>query len=209
MHVFLLSLALSVDGFFVGLSLGFKKIKIPFQGKAIIGAMSVLFAYAAVSCGELLARLLPDHIAKIMGAAIMGLVGLWIIFGNFFRQSSFLENQKKSFSAFIKSKTNLPIKVLNNPPMSDMDQSGVIDLKEALLIGIALSLDILGTGFGIGAIGISPLTISPCVGLFLIIFLSAGMLTARFITKITPLSEQMFSYLTGIILIILSISRLF
>lgn len=209
MQIALLSLALSADGFFVGLSLGLRKIIIPSSCKAIICVMAMLLSYCSVSCGETLTHFFPDYMAKMIGAVIMLLVGLWIMFGNFVRQRSFSETKKQSFSKCLGKKTNLPVKVLGNPPIGDMDQSGVIELKEALLIGVALSIDMLGTGFGIGAVGISPMLIAPWVGLFQILFLSTGMFTSHFIKKITPFGEKMFSYLSGTILIILSLYRFF
>ena len=62
------------------------------------------------------------------------------------------------------------IQILRTPQMADVDRSGIISASEALLLGIALSLDSFGAGLGAAMIGFSPLltalVISTASGVF-------------------------------------------
>lgn len=200
MQTFLLALALGIDGFFWGLSLGLKKIIIPLPCRAVIGLASMLVAFLCVLGGKSLALLLPETIAKVAGAALLLLTGVWILSGVFF---------KKKPAKSLSEKTNLPLLILSDPPKGDMDGSGVIDCKEAFFIGLALSVDMLGCGFGLGAVGFSPLALPLWVGLMQTLTLSAGGLAAGFIKKAAPEGEGACSFLSGLLLILLSIYRLF
>lgn len=48
----------------------------------------------------------------------------------------------------------ITIQVLRDPSNCDIDKSGIIDVKESLLLGLALSVDAIGVGIGSAAFGI-------------------------------------------------------
>ena len=51
----------------------------------------------------------------------------------------------------------LVIQILRKPTVADFDKSGTISAGEALLLGIALSVDSFGAGIGASLLGMHPL----------------------------------------------------
>jgi putative Mn2+ efflux pump MntP len=69
------------------------------------------------------------------------------------------------------------IQILRTPSSADMDASGSISPMEAMLLGIALSLDAFGAGLGAALLGFSPIPTSLMIALFSGSFLLLGMRT--------------------------------
>ena len=101
----------------------------------------------------------------------------------------------------------LVICVLRAPQAADMDRSGTISASEAMLLGIALSLDALGAGFGAAMVGFpalpSSLLIAAASGMFLLAGLSFG---RKFAVRFG--GAKAVSVLPGLILIATGIARL-
>ncbi|MBY0008845.1 manganese efflux pump [Paenibacillus typhae] len=69
------------------------------------------------------------------------------------------------------------IQILRTPSSADMDASGSISSMEAMILGIALSLDAFGAGLGAALLGFSPVWTSLMIALFSGTFLLLGMKT--------------------------------
>ncbi|MBW4082308.1 manganese efflux pump [Paenibacillus sp. S150] len=69
------------------------------------------------------------------------------------------------------------IQILRTPSSADMDASGSISSMEAMVLGIALSLDAFGAGLGAALLGFSPVSTSLMIALFSGTFLLLGMKT--------------------------------
>ncbi|MGN7760826.1 manganese efflux pump [Paenibacillus sp. 22594] len=69
------------------------------------------------------------------------------------------------------------IQILRTPSSADMDASGSISSTEAMVLGIALSLDAFGAGLGAALLGFSPVSTSLMIALFSGTFLLLGMKT--------------------------------
>lgn len=100
----------------------------------------------------------------------------------------------------------LIIQILRTPSVADVDRSGIITSGEALLLGIALSLDAFGAGIGAALVGFpavpTAILIAAASGMFLwagmrIGFLASGL---RWVQRLTVLP--------GIILIAMGIFKL-
>lgn len=183
--VVLLSVSLSMDSLFLGLAYGIKQTKIPLLSQLMICLFSILYAIVAIVIGSSISTFLPKEVAKIAGGAILAVVGIMMLI-NAFKQNKVvssditLENTPKTiFKLFIKS-LGLTIEVLKNPQAGDIDHSGTIDLKEAFLLGLALSLDSLGTGIGSALSGLTGWYIPVAIGFFQLIFLNTGLFFGKF-----------------------------
>ena len=208
--VMLLSVSLSMDSLFLGLAYGIKQTKIPLPSKLMICLFSILYAIAAILIGSSISTFLPKEAAKIIGGAILAIVGIMMLI-NAFKQNKAVtsdiitENSPKTiFKLFIKS-LGLTIEVLKNPQAGDIDRSGTIDLKEAFLLGLALSLDSLGTGIGSALSGLTGWYIPVAIGIFQLIFLNTGL----FFGKIFPLKKdnQFIKMIPGAMLLVLFVIR--
>ena len=99
-------------------------------------------------------------------------------------------------------------KVLKNN-YYDFNNSNLIDPKEAVALGLALSLDSFGIGVSYS------LTTSNCfifpflIGIFQIIFLSLGSFLGKKINNISNLPDFICSIVSGILLILFGIFRLY
>lgn len=69
------------------------------------------------------------------------------------------------------------IQILRTPSSADMDASGSISSMEAMVLGIALSLDAFGAGLGAALLGFRPVPTSLMIALFSGTFLLLGMKT--------------------------------
>lgn len=208
--VFLLSVSLSMDSLFLGLAYGIKQTKIPLTSKLIICLFSILYAIASILIGSSISYLLPKEAGKILGGSILAIVGIMMLI-NAFKQNKVITSDiinekepKTIFKLFIKS-LDITIEVLKNPQAGDIDRSGTIDLKEAFLLGLALSLDSLGTGIGSALSGLTGWYIPVAIGFFQLFFLSAGL----FFGRIFPLKQdnQFIKMIPGTLLLVLFVIR--
>ena len=149
----LLVIAVSLDGFGVGITYGMQKIKVPFNALFIIMLCSGLVLLASMTIGRMLEAFISADTAKILGGVILITIGLFSLF-NIIRSK--LKKQHVSImetdtSTFDDIKT-----VLATPDKADLDRSGTISASEALLLGFALSLDAFGAGIGASMLGYAP-----------------------------------------------------
>jgi len=150
--VLLLGIGANLDNLGVGVSYGIRGIKVRWQANAVIAGIALAGTGAAIVAGNEAAGLLPLMAARRAGAAILLLVGLWI------GLQAWLEHVTPPPGDAPQRLLRLPllgaagvwIEILRDPQKADVDRSGAIDLREAMLLGIALSLNNVGTGLGAG-----------------------------------------------------------
>lgn len=155
--VLLLGIGANLDNLGVGISYGMRGIKVRWQANAVIAGIALVATGLATAAGNEAAALLPLVAAKRVGAAILLLVGLWI------GLEAWLEHLSPSADGAPQRLLRVPvlgapgvwIEILRDPQKADVDRSGAIDLREAALLGIALSLNNVGTGLG-GGLGHYP-----------------------------------------------------
>ena len=100
----------------------------------------------------------------------------------------------------------LVIQILRKPSIADIDRSGNISASEAVLLGVALSLDAFGAGIGAALIGFAPMLTSVVIALASGTFLATGL---RIGYKYSDLSWiQRLSVFPGFVLIIMGIMKL-
>ncbi|NLX91178.1 MAG: sporulation membrane protein YtaF [Firmicutes bacterium] len=163
----LLAAALSADGFGVGLAYGIRKIKVSFFSILLIIFCAVLAMTFSLIFGQLIAGFIPYHLTSFFGGSILVLFGFWQL----------LEGLKKykdnPVLLTIKLKTfGLVLQIIREPENADMDRSGDINYKEALLLGIALNIDVAGVGLGAAMAGYSFILIPfVTIGLFFALYL--------------------------------------
>ncbi|RED84189.1 sporulation membrane protein YtaF [Cohnella phaseoli] len=218
----LLSFAVSLDGFGVGMTYGVRKIKIPVSSVAIISACSGLIILLSMMVGVAMTRWIPPQGASAVGAVILIGIGMWALL-QFIRSGERDERDRgKHGSAGAGAADtigNAPvlkmelkifgfiIQILRTPSAADMDRSGTISAGEAFLLGTALSLDAFGAGIGAALVGFPPLltavVIAASSGLFLWSGTKFGMWASRWRWV------KQLSMLPGIILILMGVFKLF
>ncbi|RDW15601.1 sporulation membrane protein YtaF [Oceanobacillus chungangensis] len=178
--LFLLVIAVSLDGFGVGITYGMQKIKVPLRALFIIMVCSGLVLLISMTLGKVLETLISADTARVLGGVILITLGIFSLV-NIIRSKL----KKQHVTETDPNSTTLSdIKtVLSTPDKADLDQSGIISVSEAVLLGFALSLDAFGAGIGASMLGYSPILtaflIASMSGLFLFSGIRIGILLAQ------------------------------
>ncbi|TLS48423.1 sporulation membrane protein YtaF [Paenibacillus antri] len=185
-----LALAVSLDGLSAGMMYGIRKIRIPAYSIGIVSLLSAFVLFGSMAVGGLFVEWLPERAARWTGAAILIAIGAWAIVQMLLtsrRESAAGDDPSKPSGADASAPAEatpaeasaaaektvlqweirqfgLIIRIWRTPSMADMDRSGVITASEAVLLGIALSLDSLGAGVGAALIGFPPVATSLMIG---------------------------------------------
>ncbi len=179
-EIFLLSTAASLDAFSIGASCSFSGIRTPFKAKLIMCIISFAVTSAAVCFGDLLSNIISDMLGKIIGAAMLGGLGIYML------SSAALDRE---------------------PVECDRDNSSVIDGREACFMGLAMSVDCFMVGMTAGMAGNNGILVPIICGIFQMLFLYIGEFTATHIAQ--HLQKKHFSIFSGTLLILTGISRFF
>lgn len=201
----LLVLSLCVDALIASFAYGTTKIKIPVVSSIILTAISTLFLMISIALGSLIQGLIRDDLAHIICFIILFLLGFLRLF------EGLLKNylNKKALSPHNIEVTlfnfKLVLNVYADVTLADLDHSKSLSTKEALYLGIALSLDSLIVGFGAALAPISFFDVT----LFSIIFNFLAIALGSFIgSKCAEKIDIDLSWVSGLILIVLSLLKL-
>lgn len=206
-HIFsliLLALAVSLDSFSVGFTYGLRKMRIPFKSIAIIACCSAITLMIAMMLGHMIVQFLNPSIAEKIGGIILIALGGWIIYQFFHpeKEKDVLPHEKVILNFEIKS-LGIVINILKKPMVADFDKSGTITGVEAIMLGLALSLDAFGAGIGAVMLGFSPLYLAIAVALLSSALVFLGIQLGSNLSQKPWLRR--FSFLPGIVLILIGI----
>ncbi|MDD2378185.1 MAG: sporulation membrane protein YtaF [Bacilli bacterium] len=213
--IIMLAISLNIDSLGVGISYGIRNIKIPLTSKIILCLLSIIHASIGLMFGKWLMSILPIQITNILGGILLISMGIWIVFQSLFSKND-LEEKDKSVYKVKKVRTidlyiaplKLTIKIIKDPVCGDIDNSNIIDAKEAFFLGVALSLDSLIATIGSGAAGVSSFFIPFMIGIFQMIFLTIGTLIGRKLSEFSNINKKVVFVISGILLIAIGIIRL-
>lgn len=203
----ILAFAVSLDSFSVGLTYGLRKMHIPFKSISIIACCSAIALIIAMGIGQISIRFLSPAFAESLGGFILICLGAWVLF-QFFRpekEKDVLPHEKTIVNFEIKS-LGLVINILQKPMSADFDKSGTITGIEAFMLGLALSLDAFGAGFGAVLLGYSAYSLALAVALMSSLFLYMGLKIGSVFSNSGWV--QKFSFIPGILLILIGIWKI-
>ncbi len=226
--LFLLALAVSLDGFGVGVTYGLRQIRIPVISVFIIAICSGCVIWLSMLAGGWITTFLSPAFARFLGAFILIGIGCWALVQLYMSRGErgAIDKQDRSrqddervskrspvgdeaLATLINielKRFGLVIQILRTPQAADVDRSGTISSSEAVLLGLALSLDALGAGLGAAMLGFSPLLTAVFIALASGFFLLTGMRVG--IRFAAHTGVRAFSVLPGLILIVMGITRL-
>ena len=211
-----LALAVSLDGLSAGMMYGIRKIRIPIASVAIVSLCSAFVLFGSMAVGGVIVQWLPERAAQWIGAGILIGIGIWAIAQMTSSRRRAEERDpepaapaepgEQTLLQWEIRQLGLIIRIWRTPAMADMDRSGVISASEAVLLGLALSLDSLGAGIGAALIGFPPVATSLLIGAASGLCIAAGVKLGflfagwRWIGKLTVLP--------GCILIVMGLLKL-
>lgn len=210
-----LAISSSIDSLGIGITYGIKNTTISYFGKVVLFSISFLVAIISLWFGSSIKNIFSSFITNLIGSSILIFMGLFIFFQSLKKESkipnyniSKCNNEEKIYSFFINF-LGITIKIIKNPTLSDFDCSNSIDAKEALFLGIALSLDSFCIGIGGSIIGMGSMTFPLFIASFQLIFLSIGNLLGRKLNKLSHLPNNIWSIISGLLLVVIGFSKFF
>ncbi|GAK09706.1 sporulation membrane protein YtaF [Geomicrobium sp. JCM 19038] len=181
--VLILAFAVSVDGLGVGMTYGMRKMQINWLPLLIIGTFSFTAVLLSGFAATFVFQYLPNAFADYLGGSILILIGVYAIVQAYHHSKTKpeevkpitkVDQVKEKVVKFEIKKLGLVIQILKKPTAADVDNSGTISVKEAVLLGVALSLDAFGAGFGASMLGYSVVWFALIVSIMCVTFLVIG-----------------------------------
>lgn len=203
LEVLSLALAISLDTLVVSIGYGTSKIKIPFVSAFIMSFFNIVVLSFSIFIGALVGNSVNPDIAKYISFALLLIVGFFKFSSEMIKIWLGKKAKKGCFNVKIFN-FKLIFSVIADTRKADVNEDKNLSPFEALTLGLILSIDSIGVGFGIGILPVN-------LELFIIFAFSFPLLfipLGSFIGK--KLSNKInLSWLSGLILIILSVTKLF
>lgn len=207
-YVLLLGFAVSIDGFVAGVAYGLKDIRMPLASLSIVGVVAAVLTSVAMVCAYMLGNFLNTHLAIVIGAALLILLGLWSIFNQYLTKDVAAYEADGEITArnLTFSVGRLVISIVAKPETADVDRLGVISPLEAVFLGVAVGLDAMVGTFAAALMGVLPSYTPIAVGLIHMLCISSGCYSSS--RYIGDNIKKRVPYLPGTLLIILGLLRL-
>lgn len=201
----LLVTALATDAFIASFAYGTNKIKIPFTSVTVINVICSTVLAVSLFLGAIISPYLHPHLTNGICFTILFLLGTVKLFDSsvkaLIRKHSSL-NKELKFSMF---NLNFILNIYANPQEADRDYSRVLSPLEAASLAIAVSLDGVAAGFGVGLVNLNYIE----VVLFSLISDMVAVLLGCYIgNKIAEKLSLNISWLSGALLLILAVMKL-
>lgn len=206
--IILLAVALSLDGLGAGVAYGLKGVRIPFSSLTITGAITCAAVLLSMFVAGIIATVLPPHLATVLGAALLIALGVWSMGQEWLKQ--IIPDQVTTSPKQVKLNIgvlSLVINIYKRPLDADLDLSGHLDHKEAVLLGLALALDALVAGFGLAMSGGASVTAPLIIAGVQMGLIKLGTIWGHKAVNAANLEGKM-PYLPGAILLFIGLARL-
>lgn len=206
LEIIILVIALSIDAFVASLAYGADRIKIPMRSAAALSSVSTLILLISMAGGSLISTFLPPQVTAILCFALLFLLGITrfcegLIKDILKKHSNHLKGITFKFWDF-----HFILDVYMDNTKADKDQSKVLSIKEALSLGVVLSLDGIAAGFGSGLVEVHYLETLIIAFLVGVIAILVGSKVGE---KIAETTKWDVAWLSGVTLILLAFMKLF
>ncbi|MFJ8527464.1 sporulation membrane protein YtaF [Bacillus sp. NPDC094106] len=206
--ILLLSLSSSIDNFGVGISYGIRNIRISLLANFIIAIIAFIFSEIGIRFGQYISTVFPGTLSNVIGTLFLFVIGLRIIL-------MAVPRKKKGSQKVLdedESVSNVITGYLKSPEKADLDQSGDISFFEAIVLGIAISMNALTNGLGAGLLKLSPFAISLAAAIFSFLTIWLGVKLGKKVANVRIGSwtiGQFSTALSGLILLLIAAHNLF
>lgn len=209
----LIALAVSLDSFSVGLTYGLRRMRLPFLSIVVIACCSSAMIFAATGLAHGLVAYFTPRMAERLGGLMLIGLGLWGLYqivkvdgGSPSGDTPSCLPQKK-MGKLERNQVGMVIQVLRSPLAADMDRSGAISGLEAVLLGLALSLDAFGAGVGASLIGFAPWLTALSIGVMSSFFLYLGLKSAPLLFRARWINRL--AFLPALVLITIGLWKIY
>lgn len=198
----MLVLAVSLDALIAAFSFGSGNIRIPPRSALTISIICSAVLTVSMLLSSLLGSVIPDNLCRAAGAGILTIMGTISLFQNMLK-SALRKRQGEGGLSFRFFNIDFVICVYLDETKADCDCSKELSAKEAVTLALALSADSLASGFGAGLGNSNIIRIAAAslvAGL-------AAIALGGFIGKKVSCRKPELSWLSGVILILLGLSK--
>ncbi|MDD4715519.1 MAG: sporulation membrane protein YtaF [Oscillospiraceae bacterium] len=205
MFQIMLVIALCLDAFAASFSYGVNKTKIPALSIAVISAVCTAALALSTGIGTAVQQFISGEITKIICFALLFSIGLIKSLEYFVKQHILTRQNRKRHYRIKLFDVNFVLSVYADNMKADADHSKMLSSKEAVYLALALSLDGFAAGFGCGLASIPYLDLIMLSLLSNLLAVSLGYRSGKLLTKVTSMD---FSWIGGVILMILAFTKL-
>lgn len=210
---FILALSSSVDSLGIGITYGIRNTKISGIAKVILFISSVCITSISLFIGNAITSIFSNSFIAFIASFFLICMGIFVIYQALKNNDENINNKvnkkdTKTYNFFIDF-LGITIQIIRNPISSDLDGSKKIDWKEALYLGLALSIDSMCIGICSSIIGYSSFIFPIFVASFQLIFLCIGSFLGQKILSVSSVPDNIWNVLSGVLLICIGISRFF
>ena len=202
----LLVLSVCIDAFVASIAYGTNKIKIPFSSVIIISFVGSIILGISLFLGGFILEFLPGNLPIILSFSILMILGIYSLFEGLLKnyiQKKAESDKPLTFKIF---DINFVLQVYADETKADCDHSHNLTAKESFYLALALSFDSLAVGFGSSLVGGNYIVTIVLCFLIGIISIIAGVGIGK---KLVQSSNLNLSWLSGLILMVLAITKLF
>lgn len=152
----LFAAALSLDGFAACFAYGASQVRIPFSSRLILCCTSTVTLIFALLAGKGLCSLLPPLAAPVLRFSLLFSLGLLKIFDSGIKRLIRRQHFSPRNLHFSLLSLQFILTVYADPERVNQDDQSVLSPKEALPLGLALSLDSAAAGIGASSLPLLP-----------------------------------------------------
>lgn len=204
-QAWMLVFAIAIDAFACSFGYGVSGIKIPFKSVLVINIVCTFLLAIGLFLGTIASQVLSENIASWISFGILFSLGVFKIFDSgikhYIRKNNGLSKEVK-VSLF---HLGFIFKIYADPEEADVDHSMELTPKEAMPLAVAVGLDGLSVGIGIGMSIINPLFILGLSFFSDVIAIMAGVFIGN---KVAKKVKWDLSWLTGVILMVIAITEI-
>ncbi len=205
LETLLLVAVLSLDAFVASIAYGASKIKMPTSSIVIISTICSSILAMSLFLGSIIKMILPKNSASIISFVILIILGAYYLLESIIK--IYLEKNSSS-NKRIKFKfadLQLVLDIYLDETKADLDNSKNLSSKEALYLGVALSIDSLAIGFA-SSLGDTNCILAILFSFILnIITILVGLFVGK---KLAETIKINLSWLSGAMLIVLAVLKL-
>ena len=193
--IFLIGIASNLDNAGVGIAYGIRKIRISWFNNFIIAFLGFIYFISWIF-GNWIALFISEFTANLIGAIVLGIIGVFILCQPFLGQRNTVGSKDG----------NVLIGILRDPEKADFDGSKTISFSEAIVLGIALSINNIAGGFDAGVTYLNLWLTATISGVFSFICISSfAYVGKRFLAEYLG---KWATVIAGVLLILIGIDQL-
>lgn len=204
------ALALNTDCLLTGVAYGMRRIRLPLRSLLVVSAVSGAVLAAAMYAGGRLGALIPANFINFLASMVLAFIGFCRIIAVIRNTVRSKAAENALITAFRVPFLCIAVQILRAPEKADFNADGTVDSRDALMLGVALSLDLAAGGLAAALAGFPlGLTCSVTVLMCFALLLAALRIGGAVGERLSAVWGKRVEYLPGIMLIALAVWRIF